>query len=317
MSLDELIRRELDNFDSVFQGIQIKELNLNNVIGDINYNYGYTLPNLHKSKLQKLFDKKEEIITKNEIIDLFLSMHGLSLAGIAKDEDSTFRIAGIKEIARDSDFEIISDNDHNHYRDGEMELRKRINDWTLSLFFNALKERFNSVKPTDLNYITVSLYHKNKGQNLIKSEELNKIVQNKKFFKFKFQFLNYEKILDYKTFPNKKGILLQDIENFFTEDPELRKINIKEALKDVEDFIISTDYVKYRFDEEYGYLSHYPFLLINGSIELNNIKSNITSMRVPIRSSCGRYLEVSKSNINMVSWNQLKDELILGLRVII
>ena len=140
MPIDNDIRQELDKFDKIFD-ISSKDVDLSellklkfgNYIDDERNEFYYGPTKLQISKLTEFLNKKEDNVSKFEIVELFLSALGVSLDSLL--ENVMLKLNKIKEIANNSDFEIISFDEN--YK--EIEIKKEINDWELRIFFFFIK----------------------------------------------------------------------------------------------------------------------------------------------------------------------------------
>ena len=325
MPIDNDIRQELDKFDKIFD-ISSKDVDLSELlklkfgdyIDDERNEFYYGPTKLQISKLTEFLNKKEDNVSKFEIVELFLSALGVSLDSLL--ENVMLKLNKIKEIANNSDFEIISFDEN--YK--EIEIKKEINDWELRIFYNSFNTDIEKDEIYDISkeeghfksvsFMIISLNHQSKASGLLNREEINTLVQEHKSLELEIELFGQKRILNYMEMPKRSSNVYKDLLEFFQDDQELKKLNLDEVIKDV-NFSISTKKLRLGFkDEEYGYYSYYPYLLINGSN--HKIKKNLTKMRDSIVDSGGRYLEVSKRNINKSEWDKQKEEVINGFKAL-
>lgn len=236
------------------------------------------------------------------------NISSLSIEKIIKYKSNAIELSKLKEVAGNKGFEKVSDD--NFYN--EIEFSKEIDGWILSLFSNRFE--ITSKGP---EVLIVSLFHKNHNPNVSdKSKDISKISQKFKKFIFRVDIMGTSKIWDNKKISPESNDICQDIINSFKDIPDSKKLNINEILKDLE-YSVSTDIIKLPFSDEYGWFSYYPFLLINGSFNILKVQTNLTKMRANLKNNQGRYIEVSIINPTLDKWNNLKKDLINGLKVII
>jgi len=235
----------------------------------------------------------------------YTSDYDLSIKNIIKHRSNEIKMRKMREIAKINGFNEITDKDFS----SELEFSKEIEGWNFFLFLNDFTRHSSSV-------MIASMFHKDQKPNEFdKSKELSKIIQKFKQFLFKVDIFGASKKWDNKDISPNSNDIYQDIITLLKDNPDSKKLNLSEILKDME-YFISTDIIKLPFEDEYSYFSYYPFLLINGRFNIKKIQPNLTKMRKNLKGNHGRYLEVSLFNPTLSKCNELKKDLIASLKVI-
>lgn len=309
MPIETDIKDILNEFDPIFtEEIKYQNLNLLTYMENTSYDYGYSLPAIHISKLQELLSKKEEEISKYEIIDLFLSIHGQTMDGFIDQTKLDYRKKKMEKIANNLNFKT------HHFKDYDIiEFAKFIGDWLLVIFYDI--QGTTSDKRPEI--LVVSLLSANTGQmgDIILSNEFNKLVQTMQNFQFRIEFLGREVTKNFNELKRKENVH-QTIVEYFMEDPELKKLNPFEVIKDT-DIRFTGDWIELNPDQYHKY-RYFKYLLLIGSLIWNDMPASRLSTRNNIlnEKKSGMYLEISLENVTFEKWKELKEKILYTLTII-
>lgn len=313
MPIEKDINDILNEFDPIFtEEMKYQNLNLSTYLNSTSYDYGYSIPDIHISKLQELLSKKEEEISKYEIIDLFLSMHSHTLNGFIDQTKLDYRKKKMGKIAKNLNFET------HHFKDGYgdydiVEFAKFIGDWLLVIFYD-IQRTFSNKRP---EILVVSLLSANTGQieDIILSNEFNKLVQTMQNFQFRIEFLGREVTKNFNELKRKENVH-QTIVEYFMEDPELKKLNPFEVIKDT-DIRFTGDWIELNPDKYHKY-RYFKYLLLIGSLIWDDMPVCRLSTRNHIlnEKKSGMYLEISLEKVTFEKWKELKEKILYTLTII-
>lgn len=294
---------------------------------DIDYYKGYTIPSIHISKLQDLLDRKTDSISKTEIIDLFLSFHGLTLEKIKGNKIiPQIRYEKIKDLIDDgSDYQLIIDEgnpNETHFYESEFSIRikRPILEGFLYIFYNA---GINS--PLHMEILSIDLWFPWQTQLNINSEFIEEFSENKTFI-LSAEVLGKQINWSYNGSNNSKA-LNSSFKKEFEENSEYKKLNIEEIIKDAqyqfthsnEEEIISL----YRyFQSEFEIVNqfHKAYLGVGNTFLENRepitryqryqSKNHYRSFIDEIPKDNGTFVEFTIENINKEKWEEVKSSLI-------
>lgn len=100
------------------------------------------------------------------------------------------------------------------------------------------------------------------------------------------------------------------------EDPELKKLNPFEVIKDT-DIRFTGDWIELNPDQYHKY-RYFKYLLLIGSLIWNDMPASRLSTRNNIlnEKKSGMYLEISLENVTFEKWKELKEKILYTLTII-
>jgi hypothetical protein len=212
------------------------------------------VPEIHAEKLANLLENSQETITKEEILELFLSFHNLTLTKLEVEQGRERIQNELKEIGTELGFhgavieiedrgwgdkierkfdifdgkKILDVKRYNRWnrqdRGDEIVISKSIIGWILILRYVVEDKGILTVR------ITKDKYTKEPFNISILLEKEDIIIFDVKIVIF-LNAYNIEKSWNYESIPRNSGNPLTDLIDFLNQEPDLTAFKIEEAVK--------------------------------------------------------------------------------------